>query len=197
MNKRKGFLDVLCLLLLLIIVFVICYTFSKFLLPTDSKGEITSLKNQLEEWKSENTKLKEEKKEADIHSKEKINNSNQVILELEKKLSASNKEIKELSKQHSIEEKNSYEFAMIVLSLLFPKMEFDYEIRDSTMKFYSDPSCKEDFLITGNLVWTGYTDYNYPYNDNTYYVSAIVDKDSKYGFSLVFSKRQPILYAIK
>lgn len=127
--------------------------------------------------------------------------------DLKKELAASKKEVKELSKQlekvASIKSENLSKSIKKLLEALFPRMEFDYEIRDPTIKFYSDPSCKEVFQINKELIWIGWTDYDYPYYDEstdttyTYFVSAVVDDDSKEGFSLVYSKKQPILYAIK
>ena len=116
------------------------------------------------------------------------------VSELKDKLSASEKKVKKLSKQLEASKGHSDNE---ILSLLFPTMEFPYEIRDLTVKFYSHPSCHKKYLIDKKLTFVGYSDQKYEYYDKVvdatfnYYITKTFEK----GF--VFSKTQPLLFAIK
>ena len=203
--RRKGPIDIICLLLLLLIVCIPCYTLSKFLLPNDSKDETKSLRHQVEELQKENAEGKKQKEVKVSNLEEQLATSEEKVSDLEEQLATSEEEVKKLSKQ--LEEAASIEGNLSTedkehLDLLYPYMDFDYEIRDPCIEFYSNPSCEEKFLIKKKLIWVGFVDHAFPYFHSdgtytTYYSSKVFDYDNDGKDDYVYSKKSPMLYAVR
>lgn len=216
--KTRNFWVFVFLALILGILLTSCIIISKFL-PNDSSNdakywrqEAEKLQKEKAQWKT-NDDAKHWKQEAEKLQKEKAqwkaNSEKSEVSELERKLSVSEKKVKKLSnllKKATSTDDNLSSEDKEHLDLLYPDMEYDYEIRDSTIKFYSDPSCKEEFLIKKKLVWIGWVDHAYPYfNDPkdsstyaTYFSSKVLDYNNDGGkYDYVYSKTSPLLYAIK
>ncbi len=198
--KTRTFLYVLIILGLISVILILASPFVSIFLPNNSSSEAKHWRKEAEKLEKENAELKQDMKQKDMETEVALREASTNLAKKEKELS--NKPLKE-EEVFSTKERNFYEMAKIALPLLFPNMEFDYEIRDPSVKFYTDPSCEEKFLIKKELTWIGYVDRDFSQYDKTtnstytYYISAIVDADYEDGYSLVYSKRQPILYSIK
>lgn len=208
--KTRTFIHVSVVSGIILVILLLALYFVSIFFPNNSSSEAKYWRKKAEKLEKENVELKQEMKQKETETESSRDNSKKIILELERKLSTFEKKVEELSNKLlkeeevlSTKERNFYEMAKIALPLLFPNMEFDYEIRDPSVKFYTDPSCEEKFLIKKELTWIGYVDRDFSQYDKTtnstytYYISAIVDADYEDGYSLVYSKRQPILYSIK
>ena len=198
--KTRTFIFITTLLLLVLAILLVVYFLYVPLVFPNSNKEVDYLTEQVRTLQEENARLKADTKEdSESEDVKNLEVALSIAQQEANKVPKLQKKVKKLSKHNlSSEDKEQ-------LELLYPDMEFDYEIRDSTIKFYSDPSCKEEFLINKDLVWIGWVDHAYPYfNDpkdsstySTYFSSKVLDYDNDGKYDYVYSKTSPVLYAIK
>lgn len=185
---KERILTFFCLLVVLVILVIVYLTVSFFLPHRDTK----ELKQQVEELQEENNKLKAE---ASATEKE--------VEDLDAKPSASEKEVEELKKENKkltkqLEDMKTKGDDSYLISLFFKKAKYPYEMRDKSFEFYSDPSCKDEYLIKEDLTFTGWQDYalclDLESGETSCYVSYTREKGP------VFSKPEygdPMFNAIK
>lgn len=193
MEKRSPILTFFIILAIFGILLIL-YKFTLFFFPRSS-SDTKELKQQVEELQEANNKLNEKLKANPSASEKEVDGS-------EPKLSDSEKEVKELKKENKklnkkLEDMKTSGDDAYYRSIFFEEAEFPYEMRDKSFEFYSDPSCKDEYLIKEDLTFTGWQDYPIPdleSGEPKYYVSYSNEK------GIVFSKPengQPMFNAIK
>lgn len=169
-TRILTFMTLLTILGILVVFYLIVCPF----FPRRSSSDAKKWQQQVKELQKENNKLKSDNAKAENEVKK-----------LKAKLSAFEEEAKRGD--------NSY-----LLSLFFKKAKFPYEMRNKSFNFYSDPSCKKEYLIKKDLTFSGWQDYPLCLDLESGETSCYISYSNEEG--CVFSKPEegsPVFNAIR